>query len=181
MEEALAANLPEPTALTLATADAGGRPSARIVLLKDHDQRGFVFYTNYQSRKGRELQANPHAALVAFWPELERQVVITGAVTKVTAAESDEYFGTRPRGSQVGAWASEQSEVIAGRETLESRVAEFERRYAGQDVPRPPHWGGYRLAPEALDFWQGRPDRLHDRLRYRRGSDGRWVIERLAP
>ncbi len=181
MDAATDAGLPEPTAATLATADAAGHPSGRVVLIKGYDADGFTFFTNYLSRKGRDLAANPRAALVCFWPELERQVVIMGTVAPVSAAEADAYFRTRPRGSQIGAWASEQSAVIAGREVLERRVAEFGRRFDGQDVPRPPHWGGYRLAPEAIVFWQGRPDRLHDRLRYRRGSDGRWVIERLAP
>lgn len=180
MEDALAANLTEPTAMTLATSDAHGQPSARVVLLKEYDERGFVFYTNYRSRKGRELAANPRAALVAFWAELERQVVITGSVTQVPVAESDAYFRTRPRGAQIGAWASEQSAVITNREALERRVVEFTERFDGEEVPRPPHWGGYCLAPDAVTFWQGRLDRLHDRLRYRRRGRG-WVIERLAP
>lgn len=179
MEDALAANLREPTAVTLATADADGSPSARTVLLKGYED-GFVFYTNYHSRKARELDANPRAALVAYWAPFERQVVVAGVVARVSPEESDAYFRTRPRGSQIGAWASEQSSVIAGREVLERRFAELEREFAGRDVPRPPHWGGYRLTPDTITFWQGRPDRLHDRLRYRKHG-GRWVLERLAP
>jgi pyridoxamine 5'-phosphate oxidase len=166
--------------MTLATTTEGGRPSARIVLLKGVDDSGFVFYTNYQSRKGGELDENPRACLLFYWPQVWRQVRIEGSVEKVSAAESDDYFQTRPLGSRLGAWASNQSEVVDSRETLEGRFAEIEERF-GADVPRPPHWGGYRLKPDAIEFWQGRENRLHDRLRYRLQEDGTWVIERLGP
>lgn len=168
------------TAMTLATAGTDGRPSARTVLLKDFDERGFVFYTNYDSPKGRALAENPHAALVFHWPDRERQVCVSGSVTRVSEEESDAYFLTRPRESQLGTWASPQSNVLASREELERRVAEAERRFAGREVPRPPYWGGFRLAPEVVEFWQARPSRLHDRFRYRKAG-ARWVIERLAP
>jgi pyridoxamine 5'-phosphate oxidase len=178
-DEALQAQLPEPNAMTLATATPDGRPSARIVLLKGFDERGFVFYTNYESRKAQELLANPYAALIFYWNELERQVRIEGRVVQVEAQESDEYFNSRPRGSRLGAWTSPQSQVIAGREVLDQRLQHFETQFS-EDVPRPPHWGGFRVEPAVFEFWQGRPSRLHDRLRYRRDGDA-WVIERLAP
>jgi pyridoxamine 5'-phosphate oxidase len=178
---ALTAQLPEPNAMTLATAAHDGKPSARMVLLKGFDQNGFVFYTNYESRKGHELDENPRAALVFYWPELERQIRIEGRVEKLAQDESDAYFASLPLGSRLGAWASRQSEVIPGRQELESRLQELESEYKDRDIPRPPHWGGYRVRPEAIEFWQGRPSRLHDRLRYRKLEDGRWVIERLSP
>jgi pyridoxamine 5'-phosphate oxidase len=151
------------------------------VLIKGVDGRGFVFFTNYASRKGEELAANPQAALVFYWAELERQIRIEGLVEQVSAAESDAYFHGRPLGSRLGAWASHQSAVIAGREVLQQRVDELAARYAGEQVPRPPHWGGYRVVPAAIEFWQGRPSRLHDRLHYRRQADESWLIERLSP
>jgi pyridoxamine 5'-phosphate oxidase len=172
---------PESNAMTLATATADGRPSARMVLLRGADERGFSFFTNYESRKARELEANPFAALVFFWHELERQVRIEGRVERVSGDESDRYFHSRPRGARIGAWASPQSEVVASREVLEARFLESEGRYAGENVPRPDNWGGFRLVPSSIEFWQGRPNRLHDRLCYSRRRDGTWVIERLAP
>jgi len=179
-QEALNCGLAEPTAMTLATADAGGHPSARTVLLKGYDERGFSFYSNYESRKGRELAQNPMAALLFYWIELERQVRIEGRVEQVSPEESDEYFASRPLGSRIGAWASPQSQVLAHREELEAQIADLESKY-GDHPPRPPHWGGYRLVPEVLEFWQGRPSRLHDRIRYAREGPGSWRIERLAP
>lgn len=179
--QAVAARLPEPNAMTLATATTDGKPSARIVLLKHWDAHGFVFYTNYNSRKGRELLANPWAALVLFWPELERQVRIEGQIAQATPSESDAYFASRPLGSRLGAWVSPQSEPIAERTVLEIREQEISRRFADGDIPRPPHWGGFRLMPTSVEFWQGRPNRLHDRLRYHRIEDSGWLLERLAP
>jgi pyridoxamine 5'-phosphate oxidase len=176
----LDSGVPEATAMTLATVTPEGRPAARTVLLKGVSGEGFVFFTNYGSPKGRQLTANPHASLVFHWPEAHRQVIVAGPVTKVSDQESDAYFRTRPRGSQLGAWASSQSEPLESRQALERRVAELDRRYQGGEVPRPPFWGGFRLAPEAIEFWQGREDRLHDRFRYRRQA-GSWVIERLSP
>jgi pyridoxamine 5'-phosphate oxidase len=163
-----------------ATSTADGWPSARVVLLKDLTEEGFVFYTNYEGRKGKELADNPRAALVFYWPELERQVRVEGTVERISAAESDAYFATRARGSQLGASVSRQSAVVSGRGELEARLRELEARYAGREVPRPDFWGGFRVRPLAVEFWQGRPNRLHDRLRYRR-VDGGWVLERLEP
>ena len=168
-------------AMTLATADHEGRPSARIVLLKGLDERGFIFYTNYNSRKGHELEENPNAALVFHWPEQERQVCVAGQVKRLGASESDEYFRTRPRGSRIGAWASDQSMVLRDRAELESKWQQTEERFPGENVPCPPHWGGYVLAPARVEFWQGRPNRLHDRFRYTRQPDNTWIIERLSP
>ena len=179
--EAEAAKLHEPNAMVVATAGRDGRPSARTLLLKGLDGRGFVFYTNYESRKGRELEANPRATLLFPWIAFERQVTVEGPVAKVTREESETYFQSRPRPSQLAAWASSQSGIIAGRSVLEESIKTLEKKYAGRDVPPPPHWGGYRLAPETVEFWQGRRNRLHDRLRYRRTPEGDWTIERLAP
>jgi pyridoxamine 5'-phosphate oxidase len=180
-QQALAAGLPEPNAMTLATATPDGKPSARVVLLKGFDERGFVFFTNYESQKGRELSANPLAALVCYWVELERQVRISGRVSKVSGEESEAYFRSRPLGSQLGAWASRQSEVVAGRKSLEDTLEQLTQEYETKPVPVPPNWGGYRVAPETIEFWQGRPNRLHDRLRYTLQSNSQWLIERLAP
>ena len=166
--------------MTLATAAKDGQPSARVVLLKSFDDSGFVFYTNYLSSKGKELAENPRACLLFYWSTLWRQVRIEGDVEKISAAESEEYFQSRPLGSKLGAWASNQSEVIDRRETLEARYAELQKRF-GEDVPRPEHWGGYRLKPNSIEFWQGRENRLHDRLRYSLRENGAWVIERLEP
>ena len=179
-EHACAEIKPLPHAAALATATTSGRPSVRMVLLKGYDARGFVFYTNYRSRKGRELARNARASLLFYWGTLERQIRIEGRIVKVAAREADAYFATRPRGSQLSAWASPQSEAITGRATLERGVAKLALKYRDQ-VPRPPHWGGYRMAPEAIEFWQGRADRLHDRLLYRRARNGHWSLERLAP
>jgi pyridoxamine 5'-phosphate oxidase len=169
------------TAGTLATVDGEGRPSARVVLLKGVDERGFVFFTNYDSRKGREIAGNPNVALVFYWPDQERQVTIAGAASKVPRAESEAYFKSRPRGSRLAAVASNQSEVIANREALESRWRELQAKHPGEDVPMPPNWGGFVIAPVRIEFWQGRPSRMHDRFRYARQGEGRWLIERLSP
>jgi pyridoxamine 5'-phosphate oxidase len=168
-------------AMTLSTVDKEGRPSVRVVLLKGVDERGLIFYTNYDSRKGHDLADNPRAAVGFYWPHLERQVCIEGEVSKTPAAESDAYFQSRPRGSRLGAWASNQSSVVRDRAELEEKWARSEREYAGKDVPRPPYWGGYVLKPVRFEFWQGRPNRLHDRFRYTRGSGRDWSIERLSP
>ncbi|MFL6058608.1 MAG: pyridoxamine 5'-phosphate oxidase [Rubrobacteraceae bacterium] len=179
-DTALVADLHEPNAMTLATATPEGRPSARIVLLKGFDERGFVFYTSYEGRKSEEIEANPRCALVFYWGELERQVRVEGHVSRIPEEESDEYFGSRPRGSQLGAWASEQSRPVGGREALEERLRNLEAEYEAREVRRPPFWGGYRVEPEVIEFWQGRENRLHDRLVYRR-SGGSWRRERLQP
>ncbi|HET6579694.1 MAG TPA: pyridoxamine 5'-phosphate oxidase [Gemmatimonadales bacterium] len=179
--EAQEAELRDPTAMTLATATTDGAPSARIVLLKAFDERGFVFFTDYRSRKGAELEANPRAALVFYWGDLDRQVRITGSVGPTSHEESDRYFRSRPLGSRLGAWASHQSRVIPGRAALEADLREVEARFGDGDVPLPEHWGGYRVEPETIEFWQGRESRLHDRIRYSREGGGRWKVERLSP
>lgn len=179
-QEAEAAKVIEPNAMTLATSTRDGQPSARTVLLKSFDGRGFVFFTNYESRKGRELAENARATLVFPWLSLERQVVVEGPVTKTSPEESETYFHSRPHGSQLGAWVSQQSSIVPNRAALEEGFKTVEKKYAGQPVPMPPYWGGYRVVPELVEFWQGRRSRLHDRLRYRRQPDG-WSIERLAP
>jgi pyridoxamine 5'-phosphate oxidase len=179
--EAEAAKIVEPNAMTLATADRTGRPAARTVLLKAVDGRGFVFYTNYESRKGRELADNAQATLLFPWIAMERQVIAEGKVTRVSREEADAYFHSRPRASQLAAWASPQSTVVAGRAVLEESYRVVEKKYEGREVPLPPHWGGYRLEPATVEFWQGRRSRLHDRLRYRRDPGNDWVVERLAP
>lgn len=180
-DHARAAEIPLAEAMTLATSTTDGKPSARMVLLKQVDDDGFVFYTNYRSRKARELDANPFAALIFYWQKLDYQVRVEGTVTRVSAAESDEYFATRPRESQLGANASPQSEVVSDRAFLEGRYAELEEKYQNQDVPRPEHWGGYRLEPSRIEFWKSRIGRLHDRLLYERQPDGSWLRTRLAP
>ncbi|BAZ25092.1 pyridoxal 5'-phosphate synthase [Kalymmatonema gypsitolerans NIES-4073] len=180
-DQALSAQLPEPNAMTIATVTPDGKPRARMVLLKGFDERGFVFYTNYNSQKGQELAQNPQASLVFWWAELERQVRICGRVEKVSESESDEYFYSRPLNSRLGAWASNQSEVIESREVLEQRMQKLQIKYQNQDVQRPPHWGGLRVIPTEIEFWQGRSNRLHDRLLYTRLDDGSWKIVRLSP
>jgi len=175
------AETPDLNAMTLATADKDGHPSARIVLLKGVDDRGFIFFTNYDSRKGHELAENPQAALVFYWSDLERQVCIAGDITKLPEAESEAYFKSRPRGSRIGAWASRQSEIVRDRAELEQKWQQLEAQYPGDQVPKPPFWGGYILSPARIEFWQGRPNRLHDRFRYTKQPDKTWKIERLSP
>ena len=180
--EVMAAQLPEPNAMILATSTPDGMPSARTVLLKAADEQGFVFYTNYESRKGKVLERNPRAALVFLWLELQRQVRVEGLIEKVSREESEAYFISRPKGSQIGAWVSPQSQPIAGRDILEAKTIELERQYAGAEyLPLPPNWGGFRVRPTLLEFWQGRPNRLHDRIQYTLLEKGKWKIERLAP
>lgn len=178
--EVLAADLHEPNAMILATSTPEGRPSARVVLLKGFDERGFVFYTNFEGRKGKQLEANPNCALVFYWAALERQVRVEGHARRVPGKEADEYFRSRPRGSQLGAWVSEQSRPVGGREALEEKLRWLEAEYEGREVPRPQFWGGYRVEPDSIEFWQGRENRLHDRLVYRL-SGGEWGRERLQP
>lgn len=178
--EAQDAGVIEPNAMTLATADAAGFPSARTVLLKGLDERGFVFYTNYDSAKGRELTANPRATLVFPWLALERQVIVRGTVAQVSREQTEDYFQSRPQGSQFGAWASAQSEIVPDRAALEENLKQVEQRFASEPITAPPHWGGFRVSPVSVEFWQGRRNRLHDRLRYRRTGDT-WVVERLSP
>ncbi len=180
-QQALESKLPEPNAMTLATATPDGIPSARMVLLKHFDEAGFVFFTNYDSQKGQELEENPNAALVFYWAELERQVRITGKAAKTSREESEAYFAKRPVPSQIGAWASEQSTVVPNRKTLEEQATALAKWYEGVEIPAPPYWGGFRIAPVTIEFWQGRPDRLHDRFRYTRTEQSKWQIERLAP
>jgi pyridoxamine 5'-phosphate oxidase len=178
--QTLEAQIVEPNAMTLATVNATGQPSSRIVLLKGVDARGFSFFTNYESRKGRELAANPKASLTFFWPGLERQISARGSVTKLSRQESEAYFAVRPIGSRRGAWVSKQSTIVENREYLEKRLSEVEKQF-GDDVPTPPYWGGYVLSPDEVEFWQGRPNRLHDRLLYRKDAAAHWVVERLSP
>ena len=178
---ALAADIRDVNAMSLATATPDGRPSVRIVLLKGFDDRGFAFFTNYDSAKGKDLEANPHAALAFFWPKLERQVRINGPVERTSREDSAAYFHSRPPGARLGAWASKQSEVIDSRQILDARLEQMSERFEDGEITLPPHWGGYRLKPDQIEFWQGRPNRLHDRFRYSRQADGTWQIDRLAP
>lgn len=180
-QEAIASQLDEVNAMTLATASPAGIPDARIVLLKEYDQQGFVFFTNYTSTKGQQLEANPHATLVFFWKELERQVRISGTVTQVSAEESDAYYNSRPEGSRIGAWASPQSQPIENREWLDQEDLKYRELFRVQPITRPDHWGGYRVQPQHIEFWQGRPSRLHDRLYYSLDQQGNWSMKRLAP
>lgn len=179
-KEAVGAKVNEPNAMTVATATKDGKPSARILLLRNFDEKGFIFYTNYTSRKGIEIMENPHCALLLFWPELERQVRIEGVLEKQTVEESDSYFNSRPRGSKLGAWTSAQSKVIASRQLLDEEYEKLSKKYPDENVPRPPHWGGYLLKPTCIEFWQGRPSRMHDRIIYTLQNKN-WKIERLAP
>jgi pyridoxamine 5'-phosphate oxidase len=182
ISDAQRADLKEPNAMVLSTATRDGRPSARVLLLKEVSDLGFVFYTNYSSRKARELETNPFAALTFYWPELERQVRVEGQVRRTSRQQSEAYFQTRPKGSRLGAWASHQSQVLPGREPLEARLKELEAAYADAgDIPVPEFWGGYCLLPDSIEFWQGRPNRLHDRLRYRKDGERGWILERLSP
>src|SRR5881394_529159 len=178
---AIEAGIRDVNAMSLATAGRDARPSVRIVLLKSFDQDGLVFFTNYESTKGKQLEANPDAALGFYWIELDRQIRISGKVEKTSREESQAYFHSRPVGSQLSAWASRQSEIVDARRVLDARMAEMTERFGNKRIPLPPHWGGYRLKPDVMEFWQGRPNRLHDRFRYRLGNDGNWLIERLAP
>ncbi len=180
-QDAINSEIDEVNAFTLATAAADGKPAARIVLLKGYDEKGFVFFTNYQSHKGQELATNPQGCMVFFWKELERQIRIEGSIEKISAEESDEYYFSRPLSSQVGAWASPQSSVIKNRDIIEDNVKKYEAQFADSSISRPPHWGGYRLQPKTIEFWQGRPSRLHDRLLYTLLENNEWKIERLAP
>lgn len=180
-KDAMESELDEVNAMTLATADATGAPSARIVLLKGYDERGFVFFTNYNSKKGQDIAANPRVSLVFFWKELERQVNISGSIEKVSVAESDAYFQSRPVGSRIGAWCSPQSTVIADRQILEDNIAKYQAQFGDGPIPKPDHWGGYLVQPQSVEFWQGRSSRLHDRIKYRKNEQGLWIIERLAP
>ena len=180
-DDAINSELDEVNAMTLATASTTGMPSARIVLLKSATADGFIFFTNYNSHKGKELEENPFACLVFFWKELERQIRITGTIEKISAAESDEYFYSRPVGSRIGAWASPQSSVIPSRKTIETNIVKYEQEFAGTKITRPPHWGGYIVKPTLIEFWQGRPNRLHDRIQYSKTQEGSWKFDRLAP
>jgi pyridoxamine 5'-phosphate oxidase len=179
--DAIQSKIDEVNAFTLATATLQGKPSARIVLLKGYDERGFVFFTNYDSAKGIELANNPQASMVFFWKELQRQIRIEGSIEKVSAGESNEYFSSRPAGSRIGAWASPQSKIIKSRSEIEKNAEQYEHQYADGNIPRPPYWGGYRLKPELVEFWQGRPNRLHDRIQYTIQQNSEWKIDRLAP
>lgn len=180
-KQAEESHIDEVNAMTLASADEQGRPSARTVLLKGYDHRGFCFYTNYLSRKGEQMAAQPHVAAVIYWKELERQIRIEGVAEKLPASDSDAYFASRPEESRIGAWASAQSQVVESREALETLFSQYRDRYSGKEIPRPPHWGGYLIVPDRMEFWQGRPGRLHDRIEYRRATDGRWSFQRLSP
>ena len=180
-DDAIKSEVDEVNAMTLATATASGIPDARIVLLKDYTEQGFVFFTNYESRKGNELSENPQACLVFFWKELERQIRISGSVEKIPLAESDAYFSSRPKDSQLGAWASPQSRVITTRGIIEERATQYQQQFGNENIPRPDHWGGYIVKPDSIEFWQGRPGRLHDRIQYTLLKEGNWKMERLAP